>query len=150
MEQKCDRLYPSIPLEKDIDFEQRLEKELNDVNSFNNSINNIKERITYFKDKNNKSKKKYKKYKTLTTILKSFDTIVIIATTSTSISLSITGIGLIAIPISTATACGLSITNKVLYEIVMQKYNKYKKQYERDHNTIKFLINYTENHYKIM
>ena len=41
------------------------------------------------------------------------------------------------IPISTATACGLSITNKVLYEIVMQKYKKYKKQYERDHNTIK-------------
>ena len=31
----------------------------------------------------------------------------------------------------------VSITNKVLYEIVMQKYNKHKKQYERDHNTIK-------------
>ena len=93
--------------------------------------------ITYFKDKNNKSKVNLKKYKTLTTILKSFDTIVIIATqTSTSISLSITGIGLIAIPISTATACGLSITNKVLFEIVMQKYIKYKKQYEIDHNTI--------------
>ena len=51
--------------------------------------------------------------------------------------MSVTGIGLLAIPISTATACGLSITNKVLYEIVMQKYNKYKKQYERDYNTIK-------------
>ena len=93
--------------------------------------------ITYFKDKNNKSEKKYKKYKTLTTILKSFDTIVIIATTSTSITLSVIGIGLLAISISTATACGLKITNKVLYEIVMQKYNKYKKQYERDQNTIK-------------
>ncbi len=120
MEQKCDRLYPNIPFEKGIDLEQRLEKNLNDVISFNNSINHIKEMITYFKDKNNKSKKKYKKYKTLTTILKSFDTIVIIATTSTSISLSVIGIGLIAIPISTATACGLSFTNKVLYEIVMQ------------------------------
>ena len=60
MDQKCDRLYPSAPLEK-IDLEQRLEKKLNDVNSFNNHINNIKEMITYFKDKNNKSKKKYKK-----------------------------------------------------------------------------------------
>ena len=137
MEGKTDRLYPSAPLEKDINLEQRLEKKLNDVNSFNNSINNIKEMITYFKDKNNKSKKRYKKYKTLTTILKSFDTIVVIATTSASITLSVTGIGLIAIPISTATACGLSITNKVLYEIVMQKYNKYKKLYERDQNTIK-------------
>ena len=50
MEQKCDRLYPSAPLEN-IDLEQRLEKKINDVNSFNNSINNIKEMITYFKKK---------------------------------------------------------------------------------------------------
>ena len=58
MEQKCDRLYPSAPFEnKNIDSEQRLEKKLNDVSSFNNHINNIKEIITYFKDKNNKSKK---------------------------------------------------------------------------------------------
>ena len=56
MEQKGVRLYPSAPLEN-IDLEQRLGKKINDVNSFNNSINNIKEMITYFKDKNNKSKK---------------------------------------------------------------------------------------------
>ena len=64
MEQKYDRLYPSAPLEN-IDLEQRLEKKLNDVYNFNNSINNIKEMITYFKDKNNKSNKRYKNYKTL-------------------------------------------------------------------------------------
>ena len=57
MDQKCDRLYPSAPLEN-IDLEQRLEKKINDVNSFNNSINNIKEMISYFKDINHKSKKK--------------------------------------------------------------------------------------------
>ena len=34
MEQKSDRLYPTAPLEKDINLEQRLEKKLNDVNSF--------------------------------------------------------------------------------------------------------------------
>ena len=137
MEQKCEKLYPSAPLLENIDLEKRLEKRLNDVNSFNNHINNIKEMITYFKDKNNKSKKKYKNYKTITTILKSFDTFVIIATTSSSITLSLTGIGLIAIPISTATACGLSVGNKVFYEIIINKYNKYKKLYERDQNTIK-------------
>ena len=71
--------------------------------------------ITYFRDKNNKSKKKYKIYETMTTILKSFDTIVFIATTSSSISLSLTGFGLIVIPISSSIACGLSITNKVVY-----------------------------------
>ena len=64
MEQKCDKLYPSAPFEnKNNDLEQRLEKKLNDVNSLNNSINNIKEMITYFKDKNNISKKKYKNTK---------------------------------------------------------------------------------------
>ena len=57
MEQQCDRLYPSAPLEN-IELEQRLEKKLNDVNSFNNQIKNIKEMITYFKHKNNKSKKR--------------------------------------------------------------------------------------------
>ena len=64
MKQKTERLYPSAPLEKDIDLEQGLEEKLNDVNSFNNHINNIKEVISYFKDKNHKSKKKNKNYKT--------------------------------------------------------------------------------------
>ena len=93
--------------------------------------------ITYFKDKKNKSKRKYKKYKTLTTILKSFDTFVKVATTSSSITSSLTAIGLIAIPISTARASGLSIGNKVLYEIIINKNNKYKKQSEKDKQTIK-------------
>ena len=41
MEQKCDRIYPSALLEN-IGLEQRLEKKLNDVNSFNNQFNNNK------------------------------------------------------------------------------------------------------------
>ena len=136
MEQKCDRLYPSAPL-KNIDLEQRLEKKINDVNSFNNHISNIKEMINYFKDKNNKSKTRYKNYKTLNTILESVDSIVIIGATSTSITLSITGIGLIVLPISAGIACTLSLGNKVLNKLIMNKYNKNKKQYERDQNTIK-------------
>ena len=138
MEQKCDRLYPTTPIKnKNIVLEQRLEKKLNDFNSFSNHIINIKEMIQYFKDKNNKSYKKYKNCKTITTKLKSFDTFVIIATTSSSITLSLIGIGLIAIPISTATACGLSIGKKVINELLINKNNKYKKQYEKDQQTIK-------------
>ena len=125
MGERCIRLYPSTPLEN-IGLEQRLEKKLNVLNTFNNSIINIKEMITYFKNKNNKSKKKYKKFKTITTILKSCDTFVIIATTSSSITLSLTGINFVAIAISSATACGISFANKVLYEIFINKYNKYK------------------------
>ena len=93
--------------------------------------------ITYFKDKNNKSKKKYKNYKTLNTILESVDSIVIIGATSTSITFSITGIGLIILPISGGIACGLSLGNKIFHKLIINKYNKYKKQYERDQNTIK-------------
>ena len=56
MDVKTDRLYPSAPSENEnTDLEQRLNKNLNDVNSFNNRINNIKEMITYFKQKNNKT-----------------------------------------------------------------------------------------------
>ena len=151
MEQKCDRLHPSAQFEnKNIDLEQRLEKKLNDVNSFKNSINNIKEMITYLKDRNNKSKKKYKKYKTITTILKSFDTFVIIATTSSSITLSLAGIGLIVIPKSTASACALSIGNEVIYEIIVNKYNKYKNNMNEINKLLNLLISYTENHYEIM
>ena len=135
MDQKCDRLYPSAPPEN-IDLEQRLEKKSNDVYSFNNHINSIKEMITYFKDKNNKSKKKYKNYKTLNTKLESVDSIVIIATTSTSITLSITGIGVIVLLISACIACTLSLGNKVLHKLIISKYNKYKKQYEKDQQTI--------------
>ena len=137
MDQKTDKLYPSAPLLENIDLEKRLEKKINDVNSFNNHINNIKEVITYFKDKNNKSKKRYKNYKTLNTVLESVDSIVIIASTSTSITLSVTGIVLIVLPISAGIACTLSLGNKVLHKLIINKYNKYKKLYERDQNTIK-------------
>ena len=52
MDRKCDRFYPSAPLENN-DLEKRLEEKLNDVSSFNNHISNIlKEMIAYFKDKN--------------------------------------------------------------------------------------------------
>ena len=136
MKVKTYRLYTSAPLEN-IDLEQQQGKKLKDVNSFKNHINNIKGLITYLKDKNNKSKEKYRKYKTLTTILKSFDTFVIIATKSSSITFSLTGIGLLTIPISTATACRLSFGNEVIYEKFINKYNFYKKQYEKEQETIK-------------
>ena len=136
MEQKCDRLYPTAPLEN-IDLGQRLEKKINDVNSFNNHVNNINEMITYFRGKKHKSKKNFENYKTLNTVLESVDSIVIIAATSSSITLSVTGMGLIISPISASIACGLSLSNKVLHKLFINKYNKYKKIYERDQNTIK-------------
>ena len=73
----------------------------------------------------------------ITTIPKSIDTIVIIDTTSSSITLSLMGIGLKIIPISNSIACGLTISDEVSYEIVMQKHNNYKKQYEKGKENFK-------------
>ena len=73
----------------------------------------------------------------MNTVLESVDSIVIIGATSTSITLSITGIGLIVVPISTGIACGLSLGNKVLHKLIINKYNKYKKQNERGQDTFK-------------
>ena len=137
METKTDKLYPTAPLLENIGLEKRLEKKNNDVSSFNNHVNNIKEMITYFKEKNNKSKKRYKNYKILNTVLESVDSIVIIAAKSISITLSVTGMCLIVLPISAGIACGLSLGNKILHKLIINKNNKYKKQYERDQQTIK-------------
>ena len=65
--------------------------------------------------------------KILNTILESVDSVVIIAATSASITLSITGIGLIILPISAGIACTLSLGNKVLHKLIINKHNKYKK-----------------------
>ena len=93
--------------------------------------------IIYFKDKNQKSKKLSKTYKTLNTYLRTGDTIFIIGATSISITLSITGIGLIILPITAGIACTPSLGNKVLHKIIINKFNKNTKQYQKDQQTIK-------------
>ena len=55
--------------------------------------------------------------------------------------MSFTGIGLTVILISTSRACGITIGNNVMYEIVMQKYIKYRKQYKKDQQTIESFDN---------
>ena len=44
---------------------------------------------------------------------------------------------MIVLPISAGIAFTLSLGNKVLYKLIINKYNKYKKQYEKDQQTIK-------------
>ena len=56
MEQRTLRLYPSEPVENNR-LEQRIEKKLNDIKSFQSSISNIKEITTYSKTKNSNPKR---------------------------------------------------------------------------------------------
>ena len=43
---------------------------------------------------------------------------------------------MIILPISAGIACTLSLGNKVFHKLTINKYNKYKKQYERHQQTI--------------
>ena len=74
-----------------------------------------------------KTKKRYNEYKTLTLILEAVDTVVILGSTATSVTLSITDIGLIMLPITAGIGCSITISNKVLHKILIDKYNKHKK-----------------------
>ena len=106
--------------------------------------------ITFFKDKNQKSKKRYKNSKTLNTVLESVDSIVFIGATSTSITLSITAIGLIVLPISAKNVCTLSLGNKVLQKLIINKDKKNTINNMKETNKqINLSINYTESLYKI-
>ena len=69
---------------------------INDIVYFFDTINNLEELITFFKDE----KQQLKKYKRLSAISETVDTFVDIATTSTSLTLSVTGLRFIVIPIS--------------------------------------------------
>ena len=46
------------------------------------------------------------------------------------------GRGIIVIPVSSGVVYGLTVFNKVLYEIVIQKCIKYKKLYKKDQQTM--------------
>ena len=62
----------------------------------------------------------------------SVDTITTIGATSASTTLSITGVCLIILPISAGIACTLSLGNKVLHKLIVNKCNKYINQNERE------------------
>ena len=66
-------------------------------------------------------------------------------------NLSITGVGLIILTMSAWIACTLSLGNKILHKLNINKYNKYKKRYEIDQQTIKsFHEFYKKIFFKIM
>ena len=44
---------------------------------------------------------------------------------------------MIVLPKSAGIACGSSLDNKVIHKLIINKCNKYKKQYESDQNTSK-------------
>ena len=71
-------------------------------------------------------------------VLESVNSINVVGATLTSIALSTTGFDLIVSRVTAAIACTLSLGNKVLHKLIINKYNYYKKkQNERDQQTSK-------------
>ena len=119
----------------------------NDIKCFKYSNKKLKVLNTNSKDKNRKSNN-VKKSKSLFTILKTVDNFVIIATTLRSVTLSKTGFRWVEKPISTESACGLTLTEKVISEKYLTE-NIKNINILRELNKVSIvLINYMRNNYR--
>ena len=134
MEQK---LYPSLtptasppaPYDLESMMNERLQSELQKVNSFNNSIQNISLMMKYYEMEEKKYKQKYNKYKLIYNLTNSLDGKIVIGTTSASISLSITGVGIIVVPIAAGVDCTTGILVRICSSYLKKKEQNYKFKY---------------------
>ena len=120
---------PSAPYDVESMINKRLQSELQKVNSFNNSIQNISLMMKYYEMEENKYKQKYNKYKLINNLINSLDGIIVIGTTSASISLSITGVGIIVVPIAAGVGCTTGILVKICSSYLKKKEQNYKLKY---------------------
>ena len=110
-------------------LQSALQNELQKVNSFNNSIQNISLMMKYYEMEEKKYKQKYNKYKLINNLINSLDGIIVIGTTSASISLSITGVGIIVVPIAAGVGCTTGILVKICSSYLKKKDQNYKLKY---------------------
>ena len=111
MEQK---LYPSMtPTNSDV--ESMINKQLEKVSSFNNSVQNSMMMMKYHELEEKKYKQNYTKYKLINNLINSTYGLIMIGTTSASVTLSITGVGIIVVPIAAVVGCATGILVKICY-----------------------------------
>ena len=120
---------PSAPYDVESMINKLLQSELQKVNSFNNSIQNISLMMKYYGMEEKKYKQKYTKNKLINNIINSFDGIIVIGTTSTSVTLSITGVGIIVVPITAGVGCATGILVKICSSYLKKKEQNYKLNY---------------------
>ena len=127
---------PPTPYDVESMINKRLQSELQKVNSFNNSIQNISLMMKYYEMEEKKYKQKYNKYKLINNLINSLDGIIVIGTTSASISLSITGVGIIVVPIAAGVGCTTGILVKICSSYLKKKEQNYKLKYTIIQKTI--------------
>ena len=123
-----EKLYPSLQPQVD-SLEQHLNLRLKEINSFNNSIQNIKDIKNFYNHEAKKYKKKSKQYKLINCLIQSVDGVSILAVSSTCVTLSITGVGLVVVPVASGIGAGLCIISKLLGEYLKRKEQHNLKKY---------------------
>ena len=116
---------PSAPYDVESMINKQLQNELQKVNSFNNSIQNISLMMKYCELEENKYKKKYTNYKLINNLINSLDGIIVIGTTSVSVTLSINGVGIIVVPITAGVGCATGILVKICSSYLKKKEKNY-------------------------
>ena len=120
---------PSAPYDVESMINKRFQSELQKVNSFNNSIQNISLMMKYNEMEEKKYKQKYTKYKLKNNLINSTDGLIIIGTTSASVTLSIIGVVIIVVPITAGVVCATGILVKYCSSYLKKKEQKYKLKY---------------------
>ena len=110
-----EKLYPCLQPSDSLDLR------LKEINSFNNSIQNIKDIQNFYNHEAKKYKKKSKIYKLINCLIQSIDGVLSLGVSSTAITLSVTGVGRIVVPIASGIGAGVSIISKIVIEYLKRK-----------------------------
>ena len=110
-----EKLYPCLRESDNLDLR------LKEINSFNNSIQNIKDIQNFYNHEAEKYKKKSKQYKLINCLIQSIDGVSVLGVSSTCVTLSVTGVGLIVVPIASGIGAGLCIISKIAGEYLKRK-----------------------------
>ena len=118
-----EKLYPCLRESDNLDMR------LKEINSFNNSIQNIKDIQNFYNHEAKKYKKKSKQYKLINCLIQSIDGVSVLAVSSTCVTLSVTGVGLVVVPIASGIGAGLCIISKIAGEYLKRKEQQNIKNY---------------------
>ena len=110
-----EKLYPCLRESDNLDMR------LKEINSFNNSIQNIKDIQNFYNHGAKKYKKKSKQYKLINCLIQSIDGVSVLGVSSTCVTLSVTGVGLVVVPIASGIGAGLCIFSKIAGEYLKRK-----------------------------
>ena len=134
-----EKLYPCLRESDNLDMR------LKEINSFNNSIQKIKDIQSFYNHEAKKYKKKSKQYKLINCLIQSIDGVSVLAVSSTCVTLSVTGVGLVVVPIASGIGAGLCIISKIAGEYLKRKEQDNIKKYTLAGRTLTTTKNYIQN-----